>query len=167
MANGLTPNGLLAYNGTKYLVRVDSFKKGEMSLRLEVKDSVKSYEKVPRRVTYNMGNWADFNHIMPKNCSFVDIVSNRGAEEFLKGTGLAKPFVRNNEEVVRANENGDWYPVYQFDEPMLWHLDPAGYGNYNRSYDAASQRMGQRTFQYVFNKGPYVGDDNRADDLQL
>lgn len=166
MANGLTARGTLAYNNTAYLVRVDSFRKGEMSLRMEVKDSVESYRRDPKRITYNMGNWASFNYPMPKNCSFVDVVKNKGVEQFLQETGLAKPFIRNNEEVVRNNGN-EWYPVYQFDERLLSALDPAGYGNYSRSYDAARHRMERRAFQSFMGTAPYEGGKIENDTMQL
>lgn len=166
MANSLTTRGTLVFGQKEYVVRVGSFRKGQMALRLEAKDAEQSYRQEPKRITYNMGNWSSFNLPMPKNCSFVDVVRHRNVETFLKQTGLAKPYVRNNEEVVR-NDGNEWYPVYQFDPDMLSALDAAGYSNYSRTYDAARVLMEQRLYQQSQGVIPVSGGSIVEDPFQL
>ena len=49
MANSLTTRGTLAFGQKEYVVRVGSFRKGQMALRLEAKDAEQSYRQEPKR----------------------------------------------------------------------------------------------------------------------
>lgn len=135
--------GVLQYNGDLYQVRVNSFLKSPMALRVEIKNTRLGISSI-RRITYNQGNWAKFNLQMPKNCSFVDVGQLSDVEDFLQSTGLAKPMIVNGSEITR-NINNIWFPLYKFDEDMIKRLDPKGYASYSKGYD---DQYARESFRY-------------------
>lgn len=130
------------YEGQEYFVRIGAYSKGQMALRFEAKNAeafkpgvVQSSVK-PIRVTWNLGNYIGRERPMPKNSSFLNTPEFPGIEDFVMSTGVAKPVLRNGEQVVRCHRaNNEWYPAYEFDERKLRILDPEGYERYSQSYD--------------------------------
>lgn len=134
--------GSVWYAGQEYFAKVGAYSKGQMALRLEAKSSeafkpgARAVDYPPIRVTWNMGNYIGRERPMPKNASFLNVPEFPGIEDFVLKTGLAKPVLKNGEQVVRCNKaNNEWYPAYQFDERALRALDNEGYERYSNSYD--------------------------------
>lgn len=171
--------GTVWYNGVEYYGRVNSFSKGQMALRLEVKSS-EAYKSggpksEPIRVTYNMGNYMGMREPMKKNCSFLNVGEYPEIEDFVKKTGLAKPVLKDGEQRVRYNKaNDEWYPVYEFDAEKLKVLDEIGYSNYSKYYDKqAAYEESHKSLRESkrfnpFGKSQYTHyDDVVLDDMQM
>lgn len=132
----------IIYEGQEYFVRIGAYSKGQMALRFEIKNAeafkpgVVTSSVKPIRVTWNLGNYIGRERPMPKRCSFLNTPEFPGIEDLVMSTGIAKPVLRNGEQVVRQHRaNNYYYPAFEFIESKLRILDPDGYERYSQSYD--------------------------------